>query len=71
MYVDEFKTLRGTYWNVQRKTDKIYDFGLIQMDCSVFLKHIVKHLDKLIAYLISYLRNDVSLLSYIILKYSS
>ena len=41
------------------------------MDCSVFLKHIVKHLDKLIAYLISYLRNDVSLLSYIMLKYSS
>lgn len=61
VYIDEFKNLRGAYWKVQTKTDKIYDFGLIEMDCSLFLKHIVKHLDKLITYLVQYLRNDVSI----------
>jgi hypothetical protein len=32
VYVEEFKILRGAYWDVQRFIDKICDFGLIQMD---------------------------------------
>jgi len=63
VYVEEFKILRGAYWDVQRNVDKIYDFGLIQMDCQIFLKNIIKHLDKLITHLISYIRNDVSTIS--------
>lgn len=60
VYIEEFKILRGAYWDVQRNIDKVYDFGLIQMDCNQFLKYVVKHLDKLITHLTAYLRNDVS-----------
>ena len=60
VYIEEFKTLRGAFWDVQRYTDKIYDFGLIQMDCRTFLKDVMRHLEKLIMYLTEYLRHDVS-----------
>ena len=60
MYIEEFKTLRGAYWDVQRYVDKVYDFGLIQMDCTSFRKNVIKHLEKLINHLTAYLRNDVS-----------
>ena len=60
VYIEEFKILRGAYWDVQRYVERIYDFGLIQMDCTNFLKHILKHLDKLINHLTAFLRNDVS-----------
>jgi hypothetical protein len=61
VYIEEFRTLRGSYWDVQRYTDKVYDFGLIHMNCTNFLKNIIKHLEKLIAHLTTYLKNDVSL----------
>lgn len=36
VYVDEFRILRGAYWDVQRYIDNKYDFGLIQMECTTF-----------------------------------
>lgn len=60
VYKEEFENLRGAYWDVQRNVEKFYDFGLIQMDCTVYLRNIMKHLDKLIKHLTQYLRNDVS-----------
>ena len=62
VYIDEFRNLRGTFWEVQWKIDKVYDFGLIELDWQLFLKHVTKHLDKLISHLTNYLRNDVRFL---------
>jgi hypothetical protein len=55
VYIEEFNELRDSL-NIQIDIEKLYDFGLIQMDCEPFITKIVTHLNKLISYLSNYLK---------------
>jgi hypothetical protein len=50
--------LRSVVWEIEEQVSNMYDFGLVQLDCTKYKERLLKHCSKLIDQLEDYVRTD-------------